>query len=242
MLNVIDTSKSPRKIAGMFDDIAGRYDFLNHVLSAGIDRRWRRCAIESLQLTGSETVLDICTGTGDVAIAALTQTPGGRRVVGVDFAPAMLTVGREKLRRLRLEDRIALVRGDASRLPIGDHSADALTVAFGIRNVENVPAACREMVRVLRAGGRLAILEFAMPTIPVFRHVYRWYLQHVLPHVGRAVSRHPDAYGYLPASIDAFGTPADFVKILRQAGFDEVRAVSLMLGSVFLYTATRADK
>lgn len=225
----------------MFDSIAGRYDFLNHFLSAGIDRRWRRRAIESLRLTGTETVLDICTGTADVAIAAVTHSPASRRAIGIDFAAAMLRVGRAKLHRLGLEDRVSLVRGDATRLPAADRSADAVTVAFGIRNVQDIAAACREMRRVLVPGGRLAILEFATPTAPGFRSLYLWYLRTVLPQVGRAISRHNEAYGYLPASIDAFETPQEFVTILRQAGFTQVSAVPLMLGSVILYTAVRGD-
>lgn len=236
---MIDVSKSPEKISGMFDAIADRYDFLNHVLSAGVDKRWRRRAIKSLQLTGTETLLDLCAGTGDVAIVAATQSPGARRVVGVDFAGAMLRIGVDKVRRLNLAERITLIRGDATAIPAASGSVDAVTVAFGIRNVNDVPAACREMHRVLRPDGRLAILEFAMPTVPGFSAVYRWYVSAVLPRIGRAVSRHAGAYDYLPASIDAFGTPDQFVKILRNAAFAEVEAVPLMFGSVILYVARK---
>ena len=151
----------------MFDAIAGRYDFLNHFLSAGIDRHWRRQAVRSLCLSGSERVLDLCTGTGDLAIALRSGRPGAAQVVGVDFAGAMLAVGLDKLRRRSLADRVHLVRGDATRVPIPDGSVDAVTVAFGIRNVEDTAAACREMLRVLVAGGRLAILEFAVPSSPL---------------------------------------------------------------------------
>jgi demethylmenaquinone methyltransferase/2-methoxy-6-polyprenyl-1,4-benzoquinol methylase len=230
-----DISKSPARIAGMFDRIAPRYDFLNHLLSAGIDRRWRARAIASLQLTGRETVLDVCTGTGDLAIAAARSTPGARRVVGVDFAGAMLNVGLAKLRRAGLADRITLVRGDAARIPVADRSVDAITIAFGIRNVEDTAAACAEMARVLRPGGRIAILEFAIPTLPLVRQGYLWYFKHVLPLIGRLVSRHDAAYGYLPASVSAFASPDEFVTILRQAGFTEIRAVPLSLGIVYLY-------
>ena len=224
----------------MFDAIAARYDFLNHLLSAGIDRRWRKRAIRSLGLTGRERVLDLCTGTADLAIAAVRAQPPASRVVGIDFAGAMLRVGREKVARARLADRVALVRGDATRLPAADASFDAITIAFGIRNVDEVARACAEMRRALRPGGRLAILEFAMPTMPGVRAIYRWYLQRVLPRVGRAVSRHDAAYGYLPASIGAFTAPEEFVKILRHAGFDDLRAVRMTFGSVILYTGRRA--
>ena len=223
----------------MFDAIASRYDVLNHLLSAGIDKRWRRRAIASLELSGSERVLDLCTGTGDVAIAALRARPPAARVVGVDFAGAMLEIGRGKLRRDGLSDRIALVRGDATRVPLADASVDAVTVAFGIRNVEQTAAACGEMCRVLKPGGRLAILEFAVPTMPGVSTLYLWYLNRVLPLIGRVISRHHAAYGYLPASIGAFSSPDDFVKMLRQAGFRDIAPVRLTFGSVILYTARR---
>jgi demethylmenaquinone methyltransferase/2-methoxy-6-polyprenyl-1,4-benzoquinol methylase len=232
-----DISKSPERIAGMFDAIAGRYDLLNHLLSAGIDRRWRARAIRSLQLTGGERVLDLCTGTADLAIAAATAQPAAARVVGIDFAGAMLRVGRDKLRRQQLDDRISLVRGDATRIPVASRSVDAVTIAFGIRNVEQIAVACTEMRRVLKPGGRLAILEFAVPTTPGLSTVYLWYLHNVLPRIGRAVSRHHAAYGYLPASIGAFSTPDEFVKLLRQAGFTNICPNRLTFGSVILYTA-----
>jgi SAM-dependent methyltransferase len=142
MSNAVDLSKSPRRISAMFDAIAPRYDFLNHVLSAGIDRYWRMRAIRSLRLTGRERVLDVCTGTADLAIAARTAKPGAARVVGVDFAGAMLGMGREKLKRAGLAGTVTLVRGDATRIPAADASVDAVTVAFGIRNVDDTPAAC----------------------------------------------------------------------------------------------------
>lgn len=236
-----DVSKSPERIAGMFDAIAQRYDLLNHLLSAGIDRRWRRRAIQSLRLTGRERVLDLCTGTGDLAIAAVRARPSAARVVGVDFARAMLRVGEVKLRRGRFDDRIALIQGDATRIPLGDASVDAVTIAFGIRNIERIDEACVEILRVLKPGGRLSILEFAVPTAPVISTLYAWYLNRALPVIGRAVSRHHAAYGYLPASIGAFASPDDFVKILRHAGFHDISPVRLTFGSVILYTAKRRE-
>ena len=231
-----DLSKSPDRIAGMFDAIAARYDFLNHFLSAGIDRRWRRQAIRALSLTGRERVLDLCTGTADLAIAAIDARPPARRVIGVDFAHAMLRVGRDKI---AANHRIDLVRGDATRIPLRDGAVDAITIGFGIRNVENPGVACDEMRRVLSPGGRIAILEFAIPTTPGVRGLYLWYFRNVLPLIGRMVSRHSAAYGYLPASVGAFASPGEFVTILRQRGFVNVAAVQLTFGVVVLYTGTR---
>jgi demethylmenaquinone methyltransferase / 2-methoxy-6-polyprenyl-1,4-benzoquinol methylase len=241
MSNAADISKSPGKISAMFDAIAPRYDFLNHVLSAGIDRRWRSRAIRSLRLTGRERVLDVCTGTADLAIAARTATPGAARVVGVDFAGAMLEIGRDKVAGAGLAQEVTLVRGDAARIPAADSSVDAVTVAFGIRNVEDVPAACREMHRVLKRGGSLAILEFAIPTMPVVRMAYLTYFRHVLPAIGRLVSRHSAAYGYLPDSVGAFATPEQLMGTLRASGFVDVAAVRMTFGIVFLYTARRGS-
>ena len=234
-----DVSKSPDRIAGMFDAIAGRYDLLNHLLSAGIDRRWRRRAIRSLSLTGRERVLDLCTGTGDLAIAALDAHPGASRVLGVDFAAAMLGIGLRKVRHRGLGRSIALIRGDATRIPVADGTVDAGTVGFGSRNVNDTAKACAEIFRVLASGGRLAILEFAIPTQPLIRAIYLWYFNRVLPGIGRIVSRHTAAYAYLPASVGAFASPEEFVKILRQQGFVKIQAVPLTFGIVQLYTAWR---
>jgi len=231
--------KAPDRIAGMFDAIAPRYDLLNHLLSAGIDRRWRARAIGSLELTGREVLLDVCTGTADVALEARRVPSGAARVVGIDFAGAMLAIGRRKVRAAEESNRILLVRADATRLPVSDASVDAATVAFGIRNVEQPEAACAEMARALHAGGRLAILEFGEPRVPGLRTLYLWYFKYLLPMIGRVVSGHRAAYSYLPASVRSFPPPRAFAATLERAGFCEVRAVPLSLGIVYLYTARR---
>jgi demethylmenaquinone methyltransferase/2-methoxy-6-polyprenyl-1,4-benzoquinol methylase len=236
--------KTPDRIAGMFDVIAPRYDLLNHLLSAGIDRRWRTRMVASLQLTGRETLVDVCTGTADVALearrgASAGSTATAARVIGVDFAGAMLALGLGKVREAGEQRHIALVRGDAMRIPVPDGIADAATVAFGVRNVQNTDVACRELARVLRPGGRLAILEFSVPRIPGLAALYRWYFSRVLPLIGRAISGHSGAYSYLPASVGAFPPPAEFVTLLRQSGFEDVRAVPLTFGIVYLYAAVR---
>jgi demethylmenaquinone methyltransferase/2-methoxy-6-polyprenyl-1,4-benzoquinol methylase len=233
----IAPDKTPDRIAGMFDAIAPRYDLLNRVLSAGIDKRWRARAIQSLHLTGRETLLDVCTGTADVALEARR---GAARVLGVDFAGAMLALGQRKVVAAGEANRISLLRGDAMHLPARDASVDAVTVAFGIRNVQRPDVACAEMARTLRRGGRLAILEFGVPRIPGLSTFYLWYFTHVLPRIGRAVSGHNAAYSYLPASVGTFPPPDQFMRILRAAGFVEVRADPLTFGIVYLYTARKA--
>ena len=228
--------KSPDRIAGMFDAIAPRYDLLNRLLSAGIDRRWRAAAITSLELSGGETLVDVCCGTADVALEARRGGSVAKRVVGVDFSSAMLHLGRRKIGAAGESERIALIRGDAMRLPIASRSADAVTIAFGIRNVQRPAVACAELVRVLRPGGRVAILEFGVPRVPGIKPLYLWYFTHVLPRVGRAISGHGAAYSYLPASVGTFAPPSEFVGTLRAAGFSDVRADPLTFGIVYLYT------
>jgi len=233
---VTPPDKSPDRIAGMFDAIAPRYDLLNHLLSAGIDRRWRAAAIKSLKLSNRETLVDVCCGTADVALEARRGPSAAQRVVGVDFSGAMLGLGRQKVEVAGASDRIALIRGDAMRLPIASRSADAVTIAFGIRNVQRPDVACAELVRVLRPGGRVAILEFGVPRVPGIKPLYLWYFTHVLPRVGRAISGHGAAYSYLPASVGTFAPPSEFVGTLRAAGFSDVRADPLTFGIVYLYT------
>jgi demethylmenaquinone methyltransferase/2-methoxy-6-polyprenyl-1,4-benzoquinol methylase len=212
------------------------------VLSAGLDRYWRRRAIRSLQLTGQERLLDVCTGTADVAIGASRRARGAARVVGVDFSAAMLEHGLAKLQGHALSRRVQLIRGDAMTLPVADHSVDAATIAFGIRNVQRADLACQELFRVLRPGGRLAILEFGLPVVPAVRPLYLWYFNHVLPRIGRAVSRDDAAYTYLPTSVGTFQFGEEFARILRDAGFSEVEAKPLAFGIVYLYTGSKSSR
>jgi len=233
------SDKTPARIAGMFDAIAPRYDLLNRLLSAGFDARWRTRAIRTLGLSGTETLLDVCSGTGDVAIAAASAARGARRAVGVDFAGEMLKLGRQKLPRRGLAARVAFAQGDATALPVASASFDAATVAFGIRNVQQPGAAFAEVFRALRAGGRFAILEFGTPRLPVIRPLYLWYFRHVLPRIGRALSGHASAYAYLPESVERFPAPADVVASLELVGFRDVRADPLTFGVVYLYSAQK---
>ncbi len=236
----VSTSREPAKIAGMFDAIARRYDRANHLLSGGLDKRWRRLAIRALKLRSTDRLLDMCTGTGDLAIAAVTGASGAPAdVIGIDFSGEMLRLGLVKVRAAGLGRRVHLARGDATRVPLADASVDAASGAFGIRNVVDRDRGCREFARVLRPGGRLAVLEFGTPRTPVFKQVYQWYFRAVLPRLGGLISGNRDAYAYLPASVGEFPPPDVFSASLRQAGFSGVEWKSLMFGAVYLYVATK---
>ena len=234
----LNVDKSPARIATMFDAIAPRYDLLNHVLSAGLDKRWRARAVEELRLAPGTRVLDLCTGTGDLAVAAVQKCPEAS-VIGVDFAGEMLRLAHVKLGALGLSRSIRFVRGDGTRIPLADASCDAATIGFGIRNVVDPAQALREIARVVRPGGRLAILEFGQPRLPGIRTMYSWYFKYLLPLVGRVVSKHQSAYSYLPASVGTFPAPAEFSRIIAATGFSQVAAVPLTLGIVYLYSAER---
>ena len=237
--DTLGRDKQPDRIAGMFDAIAPRYDLLNHLLSGGLDVRWRTRAIRALALAGGESVLDLCTGTADLAIAAATSSQPAGRVVGIDFAGEMLRLGLGKLAQKGLSDRVHLVRGDATRIPLASGSIDAAAVAFGIRNVQEPERAFADVFRVLRPGGRFAILEFGVPRLPLVRQVYLAYFRHVLPRIGGLVSGHASAYAYLPASVGTFPEPEGVVASLNATGFSQVRADSLTGGVVYLYSASK---
>ncbi len=239
----VSTSKEPARIAGMFDAIARRYDALNHILSAGMDRMWRRRGVAALQLTGRERVLDVCCGTGDLSVEAATSTRGqAREIVALDFAGEMLRIAAVKMQRRSLHDRVRLTRADATRLPLAGATMDAAMIAFGIRNVVDPAAACRELHRVLRAGGRLMILEFGMPRIPGVRAAYRAYFRYLLPRVGGLVSKHGDAYSYLPASVDEFPPPSEFAALLERCGFADVEHRDMTFGIVSLFLGRKSSQ
>jgi len=194
-----------------------------------------------LNLTGREVLLDLCTGTGDLALETIRHGPAPARVLGMDISPAMLAVARAKANAAARpgRPRLWLARADASRLPLPDSAVDVVTIAFGIRNVRHVRAALRDITRVLRPGGRVAILEFGMPQAPCLGRAYAWYFRRVLPLIGRVVSGHRSAYAYLPASVGAFPAGEEFAAMLRDSGFSDVRFDRMTFGVVYLYTARR---
>jgi demethylmenaquinone methyltransferase/2-methoxy-6-polyprenyl-1,4-benzoquinol methylase len=219
----------------MFDGIARRYDLLNRLMSLGLDQRWRRLLVDSLQLTGDERVLDLATGTADVAERLAHRLPKGH-VVGLDPSEGMLAIGREKIQARGLSSRIELVSGDAQALPFADASFAAITMAFGIRNVPDRAKALREMARVLLPGGRLGILELAEPRPGLLGAAARLHVHVIVPWLGGLISGSRE-YRYLQESIARFPHHREFVETIRSAGFTDVRARPLTFGSVVLFEA-----
>lgn len=222
----------------MFDRIAPRYDLLNRVLSAGTDVRWRRRAVDYLELEPAARVLDLCTGTADLLVEALGRDPLSSGV-GVDLSQEMLTRGAAKLRKRKLDRRARLTGGDSEQLPVRAAAFDGACVAFGIRNVGDPLAALREVHRALRPGGRFVVLEFSLPA-GALGSAYRLYFTQVLPRIGGLVSGDRSAYSYLPASVAGFPTPEEFGGLMTQAGFEEVRWQLLTGGIACLHRGEKA--
>jgi len=226
------------QVAGMFDRIAGRYDFLNHFLSLGIDKGWRRKAINTLKDIEPKKILDVATGTGDLAITALSLDPD--HITGVDISEGMLEIGRKKIAERKLEQKITLQYGDSEALPFDTDTFDAILCAYGVRNFENLEAGLRQMSRVLRPGGKIAILEFSHPKKFPVKQLYRFYFRYILPVLGKAVSKDATAYTYLPQSVAAFPEGDQFCRIMQQCGFTHPKARPLSFGITTLYTAKKS--
>jgi demethylmenaquinone methyltransferase / 2-methoxy-6-polyprenyl-1,4-benzoquinol methylase len=225
------------RVRAMFDHIAPRYDLLNRVLSGGLDLWWRRAALRALAPPADGLLLDLCTGTGDVILAALSRRAGCHGV-GLDLSRKMLRLARAKAERRGLGDRLHLVQGDATRLPLADGSVGGASVAFGLRNVADVQAVLGEVARVLVPGGVFVVLELTLPS-GLWGRLYRFYFARILPRIGGLVSAAPDAYGYLPASVARFAEGPLLEHRLRAAGFCAVTSRPLALGVVRLYRAAR---
>lgn len=226
------------QVAEMFNNIAGKYDFLNHFLSLGIDKSWRKKAIAEVASINPNRILDVATGTGDLAIAAANKI-GGITVVGVDIADQMLEEGRKKIAERNLSKVISMNLGDSESLPFADNSFDAVMCAYGVRNFENLEAGLKEMQRVMRPGGKLAILEFSRPANFPIKQLYSFYFKNILPGIGGLLSKHKTAYTYLPESVNVFPDGDDFCKILTKCGFTGAKARPLTLGVTTLYTASK---
>ena len=222
----------------MFSAIAPRYDLLNRLLSAGRDRTWRREAVAATALPRQGMLLDVCTGTADMALEAARQFPDAR-IAGVDFSRPMVALGDAKIKRARLGGRVQLQVAPAEALPFADDSFDAATVAFGLRNIPDRLRGLREMRRVVRRGARAVVLEFTTPPHPLFRRVFLWYFHRMLPKIGRLVSGHPSAYSYLPASVSDFPSPGGLAQWMQEAGFSEVSYRLLTGGIVAIHIGVK---
>ena len=226
------------EVREMFDNIAPKYDLLNHTLSMSIDRVWRRRVVGEVRRAKPGRILDVATGTGDLAIA-LARRIRDVQVLGVDLSEQMLAVARRKIEARGLDGRIVLDRGDAERLAVADASVDVATVAFGVRNFGDLGAGLRELARTIKPGGKVVILEFSRPRNRVFRALYEFYSCKILPRIGGLVSRDKRAYEYLPASVGEFPAPEEFMAMMARAGFRNCRARSQSFGIAQIYIGER---
>lgn len=227
------------QVAHMFDNISPRYDLLNHLLSLGVDVLWRKQAIRMLKKRKPhpQLIMDIATGTGDFALEALVLAPD--KIIGVDISAGMLEVGRQKIKKQGLEDRIEMIQADSENLPFEDNMFDAVIVAFGVRNFEDLRKGLKEMNRVLKPGGVVTILEFSrLRTFP-FKQLFNLYFTQILPRIGSLISKDQSAYTYLPESVQAFPDGEDFLKILKETGYTQTEWKSLTFGVSAIYVASK---
>lgn len=222
-----------QQVEQMFDNIAPKYDFLNHFLSLGIDKLWRKKAVRILKGFKHDRVLDVATGTGDFAIETSKIKPG--EIVGYDLSEQMIRVGAEKVKKLKLDHMIQFQKGDSEDMPFQANSFDAITVAFGVRNFENLEKGLEEFHRVLNPGGVAIILEFSKPRYFPFKQLYKFYFFHILPRLGGVISKDASAYSYLPESVMSFPDDQDFLNILNRVGFKETKQHRLTLGIATIY-------
>ena len=238
--NSISGNKEQTAIAQMFDNIAWRYDFLNHFFSLHIDRIWRRKAVNELRGRPLHHVLDVATGTADLAIAIQKRHQPGH-VTGVDISEGMLAIGRKKIEKQGLQQQISLQYGNSEALPFDEQTFDAVTVAFGVRNFEDLERGLGEMFRVLKSGCKLVVLEFSIPQNRIFRRIFYFYFFRILPFVGQIISKDAQAYSYLPESVQSFPHGTDFKKRMENCGFEEVKIKMLSFGIATVYTGTKIE-
>jgi demethylmenaquinone methyltransferase/2-methoxy-6-polyprenyl-1,4-benzoquinol methylase len=233
-----NSEKSKKEeVAEMFNNISANYDFLNHFLSLGIDHLWRKKAIKQLKNLEVKKVIDIATGTGDFAIASLKLNPD--EVIGVDISSGMLEVGAKKMKNKRHDKTIKMILGDSENLAFEDNYFDALTVGFGVRNFENLEKGLSEMLRVIRPGGKIVILEFSKPKKFPIKQVFSFYSKYFIPFFGKRISKDTQAYAYLPESVAAFPEGKEFENILKKLNYKSVQSIILSGGIATIYTGTK---
>lgn len=233
-----DRRQKTEQVKEMFDSIAQAYDFMNRAMTFGVDKLWRRKAVRMLEKKRPRSILDLATGTGDLAIALAKKIPDAK-VTGADLSPQMLEVGRRKVRQAGLAQRIEMLEADGTALPFADNSFESVTIAYGIRNFESMLAGYREMFRVLRPGGTLLVVELATPVSAVPLAFYKVYTRWIIPAVGRLVSKEKRAYSYLPESIAAVPQRHSMLSLMEQAGFCDTIFKSLTFGTCIIYSATK---
>ena len=234
-----DSAESKKKqVEKMFDKIAFRYDFLNHFLSAGIDVGWRKKAIKQLRSLGPKSILDVATGTGDMAILSY-RLLNAEKIIGIDISDGMLEIGKKKIEKLGLQQRIELLKGDSETIIFNSNSFDAVTVAFGVRNFQNLELGLSEIKRVLKPGGKLIVLECTKPKLPVIKNFYNLYLNVIAPWIGRVISKNKNAYQYLNESVQKFPEGKDFVQILNKLGYKNASCKTLSLGISSIYSGEK---
>lgn len=226
------------QVAEMFNSIAFRYDFLNRFLSVGIDVWWRKKAISQLRDLQPKRILDVATGTGDVALMTYKMLKP-EKIIGIDISDGMLGFGRQKIEKLGLQHQIELLKGDSENIGFEDNSFDAITVAFGVRNFEHLEKGLKEMLRVLKPGGKLVILEFSKPKQPLFKSFYNLYMNHIAPTFGKLFSKNKNAYQYLNDSVQAFAEGETFLGIMNEAGFTNIYLKALSLGICTIYCGSK---
>ena len=222
----------------MFNDIAPSYDFLNHFFSLGIDILWRKKAISLLKTYKPKNILDVATGTADLAIEAVSLDPD--QVYGIDVSERMMDLGRMKIASRNLSGKIELSHGNAEKIPFPDNTFDAVTVGFGVRNFGNIPLGLKEMKRVLKANGSLVVLDFSKPVSFPVKQLYGIYFSIIVPLIGRFISRHKSAYSYLPESVSSFPDGQAFVKLLIEAGFSDTKWIPLTFGIASIYSGKKS--
>ena len=232
-----DDKSKKQEVAEMFDNISARYDFLNHFLSLGIDKIWRRKAINQLRSTPVKKLIDIATGTGDFAIAALKLNP--EEVIGLDISAGMLAVGEQKMRKNKVDSIIKMQLGDSENIPYDSNYFDALTVGFGVRNFENLELGLTEMLRVLKPGGKAVILEFSKPKRFPIKQIFGFYSRYFIPFFGKRISKDAQAYSYLPESVAAFPEGKDFEEILHKIGYKNIESTLVSGGIATIYAGIK---